>query len=59
MKLNPQQILDTKAEGEERLRASGAPYCIVRPCAVSDTQPEGRVVLSSGDVATGRMVRFV
>ena len=55
--LNPMGILDQKAEGEAALRASGAPYAIVRPCALNDDIGEGRLVLSSGDVATGRISR--
>jgi len=58
VKLNPDDILDTKFAGEQSLRASGAPYCIVRPCSLNEDQPQGRVVLSAGDVATGRISRL-
>jgi len=57
VKLNPKDILGTKLSGEKSLRESGLPYAIVRPCGLNDEQPPGRLVLSSGDVATGRISR--
>ena len=55
--LNPENILGSKLEGEKHLRASGLPYCVVRPCGINDELRDGRLVLSTGDVATGRISR--
>ena len=55
--LNPKNILGLKGIGEAALRESGLPYCIVRPCGLNEEQPSGRLILSSGDVATGRIGR--
>ena len=56
MRVNPQDILGAKAAEEARVRAAGLPYCIVRPCNLDeDYVSEGGYVLSSGDVATGRI----
>lgn len=58
VRLNPFGILDIKRESEEKLRKSGAPYCIVRPCGLNDNWPaESRPVFSQGDVACGRVNR--
>jgi len=57
IRLNPGGILDKKREAEEILRASGAPYCIVRPTGIKfdGSWPQGRPIFSQGDVAVGRM----
>ena len=34
VRLNPFNILGVKLEGEDSLRASGASYCVVRPCGL-------------------------
>lgn len=58
VRLNPFNILDVKRESEEKLRASGIDYCIVRPCGLNDDWPAGsRPVFSQGDVAVGRINR--
>lgn len=58
VRLNPFGILDIKAESEERLRQSGADYCILRPGGLNDKWPEGsRPVFSQGDIAVGRINR--
>jgi uncharacterized protein YbjT (DUF2867 family) len=58
VRLNPFNILDIKRESEEKLRQSGAPYCIVRPCGLNDQWPaNSRPVFSQGDVACGRVNR--
>jgi uncharacterized protein YbjT (DUF2867 family) len=58
VRLNPFGILDIKRESEEKLRRSGTPYCIVRPCGLNDNWPAGsRPVFSQGDVAVGRINR--
>jgi len=55
VRLNPFNILGNKQESETFLRESGARYCIVRPCGISDQWPEGRPVVSQGDIAVGRI----
>lgn len=57
VRLNPMDILGTKLKSEMTLRESGAQYTVVRPCGLNDNWPQGRVVLSQGDVAVGRMCR--
>lgn len=59
VRLNPFGILEIKAESENKLRQSGAPYCIVRPAGLNDKDwPAGsRPVFSQGDVAVGRINR--
>lgn len=59
VRLNPFGILEIKAESENKLRQSGAPYCIVRPAGLNDKDwPAGsRPVFSQGDVAVGRIHR--
>ena len=58
VRLNPLGILDIKAATEEKLRQSGANYCIVRPTGLNDKWPTGsRPILSQGDVAVGRIHR--
>lgn len=57
IRMNPGGILDKKREAEVLLRAGGAPYCIVRPTGIKfdDSWPQGRPIVSQGDVAVGRM----
>ena len=57
VRLNPFNILNKKCDAEAALRASGMPYSIVRPCGLNDDWPEGRPVLSQGDLAVGRCNR--
>ncbi|GKY93255.1 hypothetical protein MPSEU_000293200 [Mayamaea pseudoterrestris] len=58
VRLNPAGILDIKRESEEKLRQSGTPYCIIRPCGLNDDWPAGsRPIFSQGDVACGRVNR--
>ena len=58
VRLNPFNILNIKAESEEKLRKSGTPYCIYRPSGLNDKHPAGsRPVFSQGDVAVGRINR--
>ncbi len=57
VRLNPFNILDVKAEGEEALRQTGVDYCILRPTGLADQWPNGRPILSQGDVAVGRICR--
>ena len=54
IRLNPGGILGKKCEAEEVLRSSGVPYCVVRPTGLKDEWPQGRPILSQGDVAVGR-----
>ena len=54
IRLNPGGILDRKREAEEILRSSGVPYSVVRPTGLKDDWPQGRPILSQGDVAVGR-----
>lgn len=58
VRLNPFNILNIKAESEEKLRATGVKYSIVRPCGLNDKWPsESRPVFSQGDVGVGRINR--
>ncbi|KAG5191906.1 hypothetical protein JKP88DRAFT_347383 [Tribonema minus] len=57
VKLNPFKILDLKRKGEEALRRTAVPYTIVRPCGLNDKQAPGRLIVSAGDVAAGRICR--
>lgn len=58
VRLNPFNILNIKADSEERLRESGVPYAIFRPTGLNDKWQEGaRPVFSQGDVAVGRINR--
>jgi len=57
VKLNPFDILGDKLEGEESVRSSGVPYCVVRACGLNDNQPPGRPVVVTGDVSVGRICR--
>lgn len=58
VRLNPFNILNIKADSEERLRESGTPYCIFRPTGLNEDWPVGsRPIFSQGDVAVGRINR--
>lgn len=57
VRLNPFGILDSKRQGEDALRGTGALYAVVRPCGLNDKWPRGRPVLAQGDVAVGRICR--
>lgn len=58
VRLNPFNILNIKADSEERLRQSGIPYCIFRPTGLNDQWPiQSRPIFSQGDVAVGRINR--
>lgn len=58
VRLNPFNILNIKADSEERLRQSGVPYCIFRPTGLNDQWPiHSRPIFSQGDVAVGRIHR--
>lgn len=57
VRLNPLNILGVKKDGEQALRSSKAPYTIVRPCGLNDKWPQGRPVVSQGDIAVGRVCR--
>lgn len=57
VRLNPFGILGKKFEAEQLLRESGTPYAVLRPCGLNDDWPQGRPVLSQGDVAVGRTSR--
>jgi len=55
IRLNPGGILGKKCEAEQHLRESGLGYCVVRPTGLKfEGWPQGRPVLSQGDVAVGR-----
>jgi len=58
VRLNPFNILNIKADSEEKLRETGVNYCIVRPCGLNDKWPsESRPIFSQGDVGVGRINR--
>uniref|UniRef100_A0A7S0XHU6 NAD(P)-binding domain-containing protein n=1 Tax=Erythrolobus madagascarensis TaxID=708628 RepID=A0A7S0XHU6_9RHOD len=59
VQLNPGNVLGEKLRGEDFLRASGLPYCIVRATGLNDKeQPmNSRLVLTQGDRAVGRIHR--
>jgi uncharacterized protein YbjT (DUF2867 family) len=58
VRLNPFNILDRKRESEAKLRKSGIPYVICRPCGLNDKWPaDSRMLLSQGDMAVGRLNR--
>lgn len=55
IRLNPGGILGKKADAEQMLRDSGVGYCVVRPTGLKfEDWPQGRPILSQGDVAVGR-----
>ena len=52
-------IIGSKLDGERALRASGVPYCVLRPCGISEAVGGGaRVVLSTGDVVVVELNPF-
>jgi len=58
VRLNPFNILNIKADSEQKLRETGVNYCIVRPCGLNDKWPsESRPIFSQGDVGVGRINR--
>lgn len=58
VRLNPFNILNLKAEGEQVLRETGCDYAIVRPTGLNDkAAPGARPLFSQGDVAVGRITR--
>jgi len=58
VRLNPFNILNIKADSEERLRQSRVPYTIFRPTGLNDKWPAGaRPIFSQGDIAVGRINR--
>ena len=58
VRLNPLDILNIKAKGEQRLRETGCDYSIVRPTGLNDKSPPGaRPFFSQGDLAVGRITR--
>ena len=58
VQLNPGQLLGHKLAGENRLRASGVNYCIVRPIGLNDTVDDGRkILIGQGDTLSGRVNR--
>lgn len=58
VRLNPLNILDVKRAAEDELRCSEGRYTIVRPTGLNDDWPQGRVILSQGDLAVGRISRL-
>uniref|UniRef100_A0A7S1TLE1 NAD(P)-binding domain-containing protein n=1 Tax=Erythrolobus australicus TaxID=1077150 RepID=A0A7S1TLE1_9RHOD len=59
VKLNPGNVLGEKLRGEDAVRASGLPYCVIRATGLNDKeQPAGsQLVLTQGDRAVGRIHR--
>ncbi|KAI0561623.1 Complex I intermediate-associated protein 30 mitochondrial [Gracilaria domingensis] len=61
VKLNEQlgKLLNWKLAGEDSLRVSGIPYCILRPTALTEEETVGlnRLVFDQGDNITGRVGR--
>eukprot|EP00635_Sarcinochrysidales_sp_CCMP3193_P014543 CAMPEP_0118913922 /NCGR_PEP_ID=MMETSP1166-20130328/14506_1 /TAXON_ID=1104430 /ORGANISM="Chrysoreinhardia sp, Strain CCMP3193" /LENGTH=342 /DNA_ID=CAMNT_0006853487 /DNA_START=39 /DNA_END=1067 /DNA_ORIENTATION=- len=57
VRLNPLDVLNIKLEGEEALRKHAQNYCVVRPTGLNDDWPDGRLVVSQGDLAVGRCNR--
>mmetsp|Transcript_3067 Transcript_3067/g.5274 ORF Transcript_3067/g.5274 Transcript_3067/m.5274 type:complete len:591 (+) Transcript_3067:48-1820(+) len=53
------RILEWKLAGEDAIRASGIPYLIIRPCALTEEPRRGYSGLrvSQGDTMTGKMSR--
>lgn len=50
-------ILTWKLRGEEAVRASGIPYTIVRPCALTEEPGGQRLVVEQGDNLRGKISR--
>eukprot|EP00443_Scrippsiella_acuminata_P045722 CAMPEP_0115174686 /NCGR_PEP_ID=MMETSP0270-20121206/3967_1 /TAXON_ID=71861 /ORGANISM="Scrippsiella trochoidea, Strain CCMP3099" /LENGTH=314 /DNA_ID=CAMNT_0002587533 /DNA_START=191 /DNA_END=1135 /DNA_ORIENTATION=+ len=57
VRLNPGDILGKKRAVESLVRKSGVSYVILRPTGLNDNWPEGRPLLSQGDLAVGRTSR--
>mmetsp|Transcript_22528 Transcript_22528/g.73903 ORF Transcript_22528/g.73903 Transcript_22528/m.73903 type:complete len:345 (-) Transcript_22528:182-1216(-) len=55
VRLNPLNILGSKLKGEEKLKATGVPYTILRSCGINSTHPDGTFQLQTGDTAVGRI----
>ncbi|KAJ8906033.1 hypothetical protein NDN08_002533 [Rhodosorus marinus] len=51
------RILDWKLAGEDCIRQAGVPYLIVRPCALTEENPSGRLQYSQGDTLKGKVPR--
>jgi hypothetical protein len=50
-------ILTFKLRGEDCIRSSGLPFCVVRPCALTE-EPEGaELIVDQGDVIKGKISR--
>ena len=50
-------ILTYKLRGEDYVRESGVPFCIVRPCALTE-EPEGApIIVDQGDTIKGKISR--
>lgn len=50
-------LLTWKREGEKALEASGIPYAIVRPCALTEEPGGKQLVLDRGDTMRGKVSR--
>jgi hypothetical protein len=59
VKLNDQLggILTWKLKGEDSLRASGIPYTIIRPCALTEEAGGKELILAQGDRIKGKISR--
>lgn len=61
VKLNEQlgRLLNWKLAGEDSIRVSGIPYCILRPTALTEEEPVGleRLKFDQGDYLTGSVSR--
>ncbi|MGF1677424.1 MAG: CIA30 family protein [Rivularia sp. (in: cyanobacteria)] len=59
VKLNDQLggILTWKLKGEDTLRASGIPYTIIRPCALTEEPGGKELILEQGDNIRGKISR--
>ncbi|QIR35785.1 NAD(P)H-binding protein [Tolypothrix sp. PCC 7910] len=59
VKLNDQLggILTWKLKGEESLRASGIPYTIIRPCALTEETGGKELIFEQGDNIRGKISR--
>ena len=50
-------ILTWKLKGEDSLRASGIPYTIIRPCALTETAGGKELIFEQGDNIRGKISR--
>ncbi|GJQ09841.1 hypothetical protein GpartN1_g1632.t1 [Galdieria partita] len=57
VQLNPGNILNEKRKGEDAVRSSSIPYCIIRATGLNDEHPSGKIVFQQGDTAVGRINR--